>query len=83
MEKLGAVDANFLYTETESVLNHIASVQRLRLAAGTDCDDAEGAEGDDAVWAYDADAKTYPAWKSVQHSGWHGWAQQDGRRRSG
>ncbi|MFT7384909.1 MAG: diacylglycerol O-acyltransferase [Urechidicola sp.] len=36
MEKLGAVDANFLYTETESVLNHIASVQRLRLAAGTD-----------------------------------------------
>jgi WS/DGAT/MGAT family acyltransferase len=38
MEKLGALDANFLYTETESVLNHIASIQRLRLKAGTDID---------------------------------------------
>ena len=38
MEKLGALDANFLYTETESVLNHIASIQRLRLAADTNVD---------------------------------------------
>jgi diacylglycerol O-acyltransferase / wax synthase len=34
MDKLGALDANFLYTETDSMLNHIASVQRLRLPDG-------------------------------------------------
>jgi diacylglycerol O-acyltransferase len=36
MDKLGALDANFLYTETDSMLNHIASIQRLRLPEGKD-----------------------------------------------
>jgi diacylglycerol O-acyltransferase len=38
MKKLGALDANFLYTETDTVFNHIASIQRLRLVAGTNID---------------------------------------------
>ena len=36
MEKLGAVDAAFLYSETDCMLNHIASIQKLRLPDGTD-----------------------------------------------
>ena len=36
MEQLGAVDATFLYSETESMLNHIASIQRLSLPEDTD-----------------------------------------------
>ena len=39
MEKLGAMDANFLYTETDQVLNHIASIQKIRLPEGTNVDD--------------------------------------------
>ena len=31
MEQIGALDANFLYTETKSVQNHIASIQILQL----------------------------------------------------
>ncbi|MDZ7684235.1 MAG: wax ester/triacylglycerol synthase family O-acyltransferase [Gammaproteobacteria bacterium] len=34
MQKLGAVDANFLYTETQRMPNHIASVQRFELPEG-------------------------------------------------
>ncbi len=34
MEQIGALDANFLYTETESAHNHIASIQILELPAG-------------------------------------------------
>lgn len=34
MQKLGALDANFLYTETELTPNHIASVQRFELPEG-------------------------------------------------
>lgn len=34
MQKLGALDANFLYSETELILNHIASVQRFELPEG-------------------------------------------------
>ena len=33
MEKLGAIDANFFYTETTKVLNHVGSVQQFRLPA--------------------------------------------------
>ncbi len=36
MEQLGAVDATFLYSETDSMLNHIASIQRLSLPEETD-----------------------------------------------
>lgn len=34
MQKLGALDANFLYSESDLMPNHIASVQRLELPAG-------------------------------------------------
>ncbi|MDC6449801.1 wax ester/triacylglycerol synthase family O-acyltransferase [Pseudomonadales bacterium] len=34
MEQIGALDANFLYTETNSVHNHIASIQILELPVG-------------------------------------------------
>ena len=34
MEQIGALDANFLYTETNSVHNHIASIQILELPEG-------------------------------------------------
>ncbi|XOV90413.1 MAG: wax ester/triacylglycerol synthase family O-acyltransferase [Pseudomonadota bacterium] len=34
MQRLGATDANFLYTETDLTPNHIASVQRLALPHG-------------------------------------------------
>ena len=34
MHKLGALDANFLYNETDLVLNHIGSVQRFALPEG-------------------------------------------------
>lgn len=34
MEQIGALDANFLYTETKSVKNHIASIQILQLPEG-------------------------------------------------
>ena len=34
MEQIGALDANFLYTETKSVQNHIASIQILELPEG-------------------------------------------------
>jgi diacylglycerol O-acyltransferase len=34
MEQIGALDANFLYTETKSVNNHIASIQILQLPEG-------------------------------------------------
>ncbi len=36
MQRLGATDANFLYTETDLTPNHIASVQRLALPFGVD-----------------------------------------------
>jgi len=34
MEQIGALDANFLYTETKSVRNHIASVQIVKVPEG-------------------------------------------------
>ena len=34
MKKLGALDANFLYSETTLMPNHIASVQRFELTEG-------------------------------------------------
>ena len=36
MNKLGALDANFLYTETDKMVNHVASVQVMQLPDGTD-----------------------------------------------
>ena len=38
MQKLGALDANFLYSETTLMPNHIASVQRFELAEGVTTD---------------------------------------------
>ena len=38
MQKLGALDANFLYSETTLMPNHIASVQRFELAEGVATD---------------------------------------------
>ena len=35
MEKLGALDANFLYSETDKVLNHVASLQHFALPRNT------------------------------------------------
>ncbi len=34
MNKLGALDANFLYTETDNMVNHVASVQMMQLPEG-------------------------------------------------
>lgn len=39
MYKLGALDANFLYTETEMTPNNIASIQRLELPEGVSASD--------------------------------------------
>ncbi len=35
MEKLGALDANFLYSETDTVFNHVASLQQFALPQNT------------------------------------------------
>ena len=39
MQKLAALDANFLYTETDRMPNHISAFQILELPGGTDVDD--------------------------------------------
>jgi len=36
MQKLGALDANFFYSETPRNPNHVASVQKFELPEGTD-----------------------------------------------